>query len=329
MILRGLDAQITAFRAAIAGPRLHQSWLLTGPKGVGKGMFARMAAARLLAEASSTRAGDAFAIDPEHPTARLLAAGSHPDFRLLERLINEKTGALARNITVDQVRALRASLSTAPSMGDRRVIVIDAIDDMERGAANALLKSLEEPPASTIFLLVSHAPGRLLPTIRSRCRTLAFRPLDDGAVDAVLDDAMPDLEPARRAALATSARGVPAAALSAAALDMDAIEQTLGELAATGDPTNALRAALAQSLTLKAALPRYEAFLDRAPRFIAEAARDAQGPALERALDAWSAAHALGSSAIPQSLVAESVVFEMAGYVSALHAGVAPRPPAH
>ncbi len=317
-MLSGHAAQIAEFRAAMAGPRPHQGWLLTGPKGIGKAMCARLAAARLLAEASGTPPSGGFEIDSQHPTARLLLAGSHPDFKHLSRLTNDKTGALARNITVDQVRALRALFVTAPSMGNRRVILVDSIDDMERSAANALLKSLEEPPASTIFLLVSHAPGRLLPTIRSRCRTLVFRPLTDALVEDVLAECRPDLAPERRTALAANAGGIPAAALAAADLDMDAIERALVTLAQTGDPSNATRAALAQSLALKAALPRYHAFLDYVPRFLAQAARAADGAHLERALDAWESAQKLGGSAVSQSLIAETVVFEMAGYVTML-----------
>ncbi len=317
MTLYGHDAQVSAFLAAVRSGRPHHAWLLAGPRGIGKARFARMAAAQLLAEASGgTITDDSLGIPDASQTARLLAAGSHPDFRVLERLTNDKTGTVARSITIDQVRQLRALFATAPSMGDRRVIIVDAVDDLERNGANALLKSLEEPPQSTIFFLVSHAPGRLLPTIRSRCRLLAFNPLGDAAMQAVLADDLPD--PAKRAALIAMANGIPAAALAMAALDMGAVEDKLSAIAASGDPTNGLRNALAQSLALKAAQPRYEAFLQRAPRFIAERARIATGPALERALDAWSAAEALGRSAIPQSLVAETVVFEMAGHVAAL-----------
>ena len=92
----------------------------------------------------------------------------------LERLENPKTGVLARNITVDQVRGLAELFDLTPSMSPWRAVVIDAADDLEKSAANALLKMLEEPPANCVFLLVSHAPGRLLPTIRSRCRLLSF-----------------------------------------------------------------------------------------------------------------------------------------------------------
>lgn len=303
----GHDAQMTAFRTASAGERLHHAWLLAGPRGVGKATFATWAAHRLLD-----------AEDPESQGAKLIAAGSHPDFKQLERLPNEKTGNLARNITVDQVRQLRAVFATATALGERRVILIDSIDDMERGAANALLKSLEEPPASTIFLLVTHQPGRLLPTIRSRCRTLLFRPLDDAAMTSFLAAQMPELDFEARAALIAGANGIPAVALANAELDMAAIDAALDGLATAGDPTNALRSQLAQSLSLKAALPRYEALLQRAPAYIARKARTAEGPALDTALTAWSKARALSQIAISQSLVAETVVFEMAGYVAAL-----------
>jgi DNA polymerase III subunit delta' len=303
----GHDAQMTAFRTASAGERLHHAWLLAGPRGVGKASFATWAAHRLLD-----------AEDPESQGAKLIAAGSHPDFKQLERLTNEKTGTLARNINVDQVRQLRAVFATATALGERRVILIDSIDDMERGAANALLKSLEEPPASTIFLLVSHQPGRLLPTIRSRCRTLLFRPLDDAAMTSFLSARMPELDTEARAKLIAGAGGIPSAALTNAELDVSAIDALLDDIATTGDPTNALRSQLAQSLSLKAALPRYEALLQRAPAYLARQARTLEGPALDAALKAWSKARALSQIAIPQSLIAETVVFEMAGYVAAL-----------
>ncbi len=307
MTLYGLETQIATFRAAMAGERMHHAWLLAGPRAVGKGNFADFAA-RLLLNAS----------DPSSKGANLIEAGSHPDFRRLERLPNDKTGNIARNITVDQVRLLRAIFATGTSISDRRVIIIDSIDDMERGAANALLKSLEEPPASTIFLLVSHQPGRLLPTIRSRCRTLMFGPLNDDAMTSVLNEELPDLDPAKRAQLIASANGSPATALAYAELDMATLDAALAELAQSGDPTNMVRSKLAQSLSVKSALPRYEAFLGRAPAFIADQARLADGATLDAALTAWSKARTLAQIAIPQSLVAETVVFEMAGIVASL-----------
>ena len=307
MSLYGLDTQAATFRAAMAGQRLHHAWLFVGPRGVGKASFADYAARLLLG-----------ADDDESQGAKLLAAGSHPDFRRLERLPNEKTGNLARNITVDQVRHLRALFATGTAISNRRVIIIDSIDDMERGAANAVLKSLEEPPASTIFLLVSHQPGRLLPTIRSRCRTMAFAPLDDNAMKLVLETKIPQLRSDKRAYLIANAGGSVATSLAYAENDIATIDTMLEELARTGDPTNGVRSKLAQTLSLKAALPRYEAFLERAPTFIAAKARSGEGLYVQRALTAWSGASKLSQVAIAQSLPPETVVFEMAGYVASL-----------
>ena len=307
MKLHGHETQTAAFGAALAGDRLHHAWLLAGPRGVGKAGFANLAARLLL--------------DAEHEGsigAPLFEAGSHPDFRRLERVPNEKTGALARNITVEQVRGLRAMFNTVTALGGRRVVVIDSIEDVERGAANALLKSLEEPPAGTIFLLVSHQPGRLLPTIRSRCRLLLFKPLCDDAMHAVIERERPELDRATRDRLIALAKGSPATALAHAELAMTDLTAALAELAATGDPTNVTRSKLAQSLALKAATPRYEAFLAQTPAFIANRARTVSGTPLDAALTAWTKARALSQIAIPQSLVPETVVFEMAGYVASL-----------
>ncbi|MES2291012.1 MAG: DNA polymerase III subunit delta' [Pseudomonadota bacterium] len=319
MTLHGHDAQFAAMRAAIDSGRMHHAWLLHGPRGVGKGSFAHIVAARLLAEASATPPVQPdFELRDDHPTAHLIAAGSHPDLVTLERLENEKTGNLARNITVDQVRTLKSVFSGTPSQGDRRVVIVDSIDDMERGAANALLKSLEEPPASTIFLLVSHSPGRLLPTIRSRCRSLAFARLGDDVMASVLAAEAPHLDEMTRAVVIAVANGSPGAALSVIEADIPGIDAALREIATTGDPHNVVRLDLAGKLALKAALPRYEAFLRRAPAFIATQAKTRSGDALATAVAAWESARHLADVAIPQSLPAESVVFEIAGRVAAL-----------
>lgn len=308
MNIVGHGAQIAAFRAALSSGRMHHAWLLAGPRGIGKAHFADFAARALL---------DAEHIDSTG--AKLLAAGSHPDFLRMERLLNDKGDKLARSITVDQVRAMRQHLTMTTAVADRRVIIIDSVDDLEgRSGPNAILKSLEEPPANTVFLLVSHQPGRLLPTIRSRCRTLLFAPLDDAAMTSVLDAHRPGLAPAEREALIANAQGSPARALAHAALDLTSIDAALTELATTGDPANAVRSRLAQTLALKAAASRYEAFLDCAPTFIADHARRRDGAALDTALIAWRKARELAQIAIPQSLIAETVVFEMAGYVASL-----------
>jgi len=223
---------------------------------------------------------------------------------------------LARSIRVDQVRELDHFLGVKATYSDRRVVVIDTADDLERpGASNALLKNLEEPPAGTVFLLVSHAPGRLLPTIRSRCRMLRFEALDDAEMRAALVDA--GVASNEIDELIRVGQGSPARALAMAGLDISGLDKALEELA-QGDASNAVRAELARALSLKAAQERYEAFLERAPSFIAAAARTRSGEALRTALDAHDAARNLSASALGLSLDAQGTVFEMAGLVARL-----------
>lgn len=320
--LVGHDTQIAAFCEAMASGKLHHAWLLTGPQGIGKARFADMAALRLLAEAAGPPpGGEGLYVSAEHPTARLVTAGSHPDFKRLERLAKDGTGELARNIPIAQVRTLQGMFATTPSMSSRRVVVIDAIDDLERAAANALLKNLEEPPAETVFLLVSHAPGRLLPTIRSRCRLLRFSALGSDAMARVLRNELPESDEAEIAALVRAGEGSPGRALGFAGLDIAGLDEAMDYLAASGDPGNATRVALAKSLSLKAAQMRYEAFLQRAPAFIARAAERRQGQALADAIALWEQCRALTSSAVGTSLDAQSVVFQ----IGTLIAGLAPR----
>ena len=203
---------------------MHHAWLLVGPEGVGKASFATAAAARLLAEAAGeVDLPPGLALPSSSRTRQLLDAGSHPDFRVLARLPKDPEKPdqdIARSITIAQIRALGPMFATRPSMGPRRVVVIDAADDLERSGANALLKSLEEPPAGTVFLLISHAPGRLLPTIRSRCRLLRFEALDDDKMAMALRQSLPDAEQADIAALVAAGEGAPGQALRYAGLDV-------------------------------------------------------------------------------------------------------------
>lgn len=321
--LVGNMAAKAQFRAAMSSEQLHHAWLFAGPEGVGKASFARAVAARLLAEAAgaSDLPGD-FDVPEDHPTRRMIAGGAHPDYRNMVRLPKDadKPGQnIARSIPIAQVRALNPMFATKPSMSARRVVVIDAIDDVERpGAANALLKNLEEPPEGTIFLLVSHSPGRLLPTIRSRCRLLRFDPLTDAEVAGVLRAQLPDASVAEVEALVRASAGSPGKALGFAGLDLATLDSEMAAIAARGDGDNAIRARLAKTLGVKAAQPRYEAFLTRVPGFIAAQARERQGTALSDALDAYAAAAQLAPLALAQSLDAQATVFEMGGIIARL-----------
>lgn len=317
--LHGHDTAVAAFRAGMASGRLHHAWLLAGPKGIGKALFADKAALRVLAEAAGPPL-DALGLDvpDDYPAARLVAAGSHPDLMRLERLARDGGIELARSINVDQVRGLQRLFATTPSMSPWRAVVVDAIDDLEAGGANALLKNLEEPPPNTVFLLVSHAPERLLPTIRSRCRLFRFSPLGDDVMASALAAALPDAGAAEIEALVRIGEGAPGRAIAWRGLDVEALDRAMEALVARGDPANAGRAALAQGLALKSAQARYEAFLARAPARIAVAARNRRGPALAHALALWERAFALAGSAQRLSLDPQSTVFELAGMLAAL-----------
>ncbi len=203
--LERVDAAAAAIEAAWAGDRLHHAWLLTGPRGVGKASLAWRAARRLLGAAP---AGPALASAPDDPVNRLIAARAHPDLLVLER--ETEDGKPRRNIPVDEARRLPEFFAKAPALAAHRVALIDAADDLNVNSANAVLKTLEEPPPRGVLLLVSHAPGRLLPTIRSRCRRLGVAPWPDAAVADLLHARGADPR------LAAEARGSPGRALALA-----------------------------------------------------------------------------------------------------------------
>jgi len=333
-MLIGHTEQGAAFRTAFDSQSLHHAWLLTGPQGIGKAIFARAAALWVLAKSAGPQTGidtQSFDVADDHPTARLLAAGSHLDFRILERIADpkdRKAEKIRAQITIDQIvpraasgidHPLRPFLRSTPALSDWRVVIVDSIDDLNRNAANALLKNLEEPPPGTLFLCISHAPGRLLPTIRSRCRALRFDPLSDADVARVLDDLRPDLTSADRDALLHVANGAPGRALRFASIGIAALESELAALA-TAPPQAAMARALllSRSLAAKAAAPRYEAFLELAPATIAHAARDRRGPRLAHALALWEKANALAASAVALSLEPQSVAFDLGLLVSGL-----------
>lgn len=310
----GHDKAIGEFAAAWATRRLHHAWLLGGPRGLGKASFAHAAARRVLADAAGPVSPPGFDIPDDHPIAHLLTAGSHPDFRLLERL-ERPTGGLARNISVDQVRGLGELLGVTPSLSPWRAIVIDSADDLEPGGANALLKMLEEPPANTVFLLVAHAPGRLLPTIRSRCRRLDFDPLPDDAMTSLLIHLLPGKNIAE---LVRLANGSPGRALEAASLDLAPLEAAVRAILAEGDADNAIRSKLAAGVSGKANADRYAAFLPLIPAMIAREARSAEEPRRSRALDAYARARDTVALAPRVSLDPAATMFELGGILASI-----------
>ena len=315
----GQDRAVEQFAGAWKRGALHHAWLLAGQRGVGKASFAREAATRVLAEAAGP-AIDApgLSTPADHRIAKLVEAGSHPDLRWLERLVNEKTSNLARNITVDQVRSLGDLFDLTPALSPWRAVVIDSIDDLEKSAANALLKMLEEPPANTIFFLVSHAPGRLLPTIRSRCRRLDFPSLDDDALTSVLAKALPDLKDFERSRAISAAGGSAGRAIALAELDLVALEDKALKILRQGDKTNKLRSDLASELGKRGASERYAAFLEMLPSVIARESRVLAGAPRQRALDAYARTRELVAVAPRLSLDPSSTVFQLGGILASV-----------
>ncbi|HEX6740288.1 MAG TPA: DNA polymerase III subunit delta' [Sphingomicrobium sp.] len=315
----GQDKAVEAFASAWASRKLHHAWLLAGPRGVGKASFAHAAARRVLADAAAPPSGlPGIETNDDHPMVRLVEAGSHPDMRRLERLVNEKTGNLARNISVDQVRSLAELFDLSPAMSDWRVVIIDSVDELEPSGANALLKMLEEPPPNSIFFLVSHAPGRLLPTIRSRCRRLDFQPLDDDAMTSILEAQTPNLGPAECRRIIALAFGSAGRALAFAELGLAKLEESALAILRHGDPANARRSELAGELGKRGAGERYAAFLDLAPSLIAREARTLDGLPRERALDAYARARELATIAPRLSLDPAATVFQLGGILASV-----------
>ncbi|MFN3614329.1 MAG: DNA polymerase III subunit delta' [Rubrimonas sp.] len=205
--LFGQQAAEAAFLDAWGGGRLHHAWLLRGPRGVGKATLAYRIARTLLIHGDA--APDRLDADPDHPVSRRILAQSEPRLLTLRRPADAKTGRLKRDLTVDEVRRLTPFFGLSAADGGWRAVVIDAADDMNASAANALLKTLEEPPPRAVLLLVAHAPGSLPPTIRSRCRTLDLRPLaaDDMASALAAAGADPGADAGTLAALSGGSPG--------------------------------------------------------------------------------------------------------------------------
>ncbi len=219
-------------RTAFETGRLAHAWLITGPRGVGKATLAFRFARFVLnggAAAAETdmfgrsldlspAAPDGLFVDPGSSLFKRVASGGHSDLFTVERRLDPKKGKLYSEIRAEDVREIGPFLFTTPAEGGWRVVVIDCADEMNRHAANAVLKVLEEPPKKAVLLLVSHAPGRLLETIRSRCRKLALAPLSDTDMADLVTLYKPDIQPSDANRLAHLAGGSIGHALSLAEL---------------------------------------------------------------------------------------------------------------
>ena len=199
---------------------LAHAWMICGPRGVGKATLAYRFARYVLAGGARALRSDAggLHVDPVHPVFRRVAANGHADLLTLRRSADprRKTGRIRAQIVVDDARRLGDFLALSPAEGGWRVAVVDAADEMNRNAANAVLKIVEEPPQRALLLLVAHVPGRVPATLRSRCRRLTLAPLPARKVAEFLARARPDLDDGERDLLAALSDGAPGAALGLA-----------------------------------------------------------------------------------------------------------------
>jgi DNA polymerase-3 subunit delta' len=309
-MLTGHHAAWQEWRAAMASSRMHHAWILAGLKGVGKAAFAQAAAAELVAE----------------PGVAQPNPGAHPDIITLSHLPanddEEKKKAegkpfqLKRNITIDQVRRMQQRLVTRPTLGNRRAIIIDPADDMEKGAVNALLKSLEEPPVGTYFLLVAHRPGRLLPTIRSRCRILRFDPLVPSEVECILAAEAPQASTATRAAAIAAAEGSPGAALDFVEQDLGAIHGAMLRIMREGDADFALRGALAELMGARPDRERQLACADLARAVIAAELGQSGGERQRRIIEVHADLVRLGAQITTYNFDPALLIMEIGGLLA-------------
>ena len=291
------------------GERMHHAWLLAGRRGVGKGAFALAAARELVG-------------GPQQ--------GDHPDIIILTNLPKDDREAakrdegkpyeVNRNIKIDQIRAMQHRLTTRPTIGDRRAVIIDPADDMESSASNALLKSLEEPPGGTFFLLVAHRPGRLLPTIRSRCRILRFPLVDDREIDAMLQREVPKADDATLAAAIAAAGGSPGAALDFGELGLGDLHRLMKRLVQEGDPDLALRGAMAEAIGARPDRQRQLAAIELARAVVVEQMRGIATPHVPALADAHDELAILAAQAPTYNFDPGLLVLEIGGLLAKLGA---------
>lgn len=273
------EAAERAFVDARERARLHHAWLLCGPEGIGKATFAYRAARTLLGARPDVSRGPLGAA-PGDPVSQLICAQSHPDLLVLERLV--EGGKTKKSISVDQARDLPEFFSKSPSQAPYRVAIIDAADDLNVNAANALLKVLEEPPERGVLFLVTHAPGRLLATIRSRCRRLTFPAMERGEI-ARLVERQTELDTAEADRIADMARGSPGAALALASSTSLALDALARRWVDEGQIDAAEALSVADGFRGAEGQARFEALMDRLAAAVRDRALSAGGRG-----EAWS-----------------------------------------
>ena len=235
-LLKGQDAAEAVLLQAFNSGRLPHAWLLTGPRGIGKATLAYRFARFLFAEGTGEGGGlfaaapASLAVAADHLAFRQVASGGYPDLLVVERGVDPRRKRQRREIVADDARGVADFLHLTSGRGGWRVVIVDGADTMNAHAANSLLKILEEPPKRSVLLLVSDNPGRLLPTIRSRCRMLPLKALEESLITELLQTYRPDLSDNARTALAALGEGSIGRALDLAAGDGVALYKAMSVL---------------------------------------------------------------------------------------------------
>ena len=264
MSMIGHNAAWAQWRNALRSDRMHHAWMFAGRQGLGKMQFALKAALEMVGGADGT------AEPQNHPDILVLTRAAKDDKE--EKKRNEgKPFERKRNISVAQIRAMQTRLNTRPTMGEKRAVIVDPADDMEASASNALLKSLEEPPHGTYFLLIAHRPARLLPTIRSRCRIVRFPTLPNEEMIEFLARNTPDVDSATRDAAAIASHGSPGAALEFVDRDLGRMFTLMQAISRDGDPHQENRGKLADAIGARPNRERVLASIDLARAVVANA----------------------------------------------------------
>ena len=319
------DAEAALLQAYRSG-RIPHAWLLGGPMGIGKATLAYRMARFVLAHRDSAsvevQRAETLDVAPDHPVARQLAAGAHGGLLVLERGLNDK-GVMRSVITVDETRETIGFFGSTAAVEGWRVCIVDTVDELNANAANALLKVLEEPPQQSLFLLVSHAPARVLPTILSRCRKLPLRPLaDSDVIHAAAQAANLATDDPALAEAAEAAEGSVARALTLLGGDaLKLLHRTATMLASLPrvDPRelHALGEALGGSDRVALA-----AFIDSVDRWVGERLRadeanaNANLPRLARLAEVWEKINRAARDTAEYNLERKPLVFSVFGQLA-------------
>ena len=295
-VLFGHQEAEAALLSAYKSGRIAHAWLIGGAQGIGKATLAYRMARFVLTHrdplGTAVQRADTLAIDANAPVARHIASGAHGGLLALERTANDK-GVLRTVITVDETRETISFFGSTAAIEGWRVCIVDTVDELNPNAANALLKILEEPPQQSLFLLISHAPARVLPTILSRCRKLPMRPLaTDDVVRAAAQAISRNANDPALGAAAAAAEGSVARALTLLGGDALKLQKRTAAMLATlprVDPRELHALGDLLPLSDRVALA---AFIDGVERWISERLRtdgtsNANLPRLARLAEVW------------------------------------------